>query len=500
MAFFDLSTRALRSELKPRPKAYWHRIVPNHHIGVRVTQTNGASWVVRVRAEVGNYRSRTIGRATLYGPKGDGIGYFGFKTALKKAESFRIEQYELGIAASPFNLWYRGQMTICPVGDLITVGHALHHFVEWRRIAAAKSTFVCDLSMINHHLVPRIATIPLADFNGAHFHALCRDVLETPPNKGTRQQGPRRPIGELTDEELRKRKKTLNTLISILRTAFTLARDRGEIDSDLPIRCLRHLPCHQQPRPNYLTRAQSHRLLNASSPHLRNLIAAALYTGCRVGELTRLTVHDVADQGFGIYIARSKNHRTRFVFLPVEGMAFFLNLCLGKEPQDLVLPHPDGRFWGKRYAPPFKRAAANAGLPTDTCFHTLRHSYASQLVEDGTPLSIVARQLGHASTLMVDKVYGHLSPSWSEHTIERHFAPLLHDQDFPNEVQQRLLELRTDPTGLARVGTDRRCAGPPSKADTMPEPNGCTSWPRNNHSLFQSPLLEEIAPQRENAP
>ena len=110
---------------------------------------------------------------------------------------------------------------------------------------------------------------------------------------------------------------------------------------------------------------------------MHDLIAAALYTGCRVGELTRSKVRDVADQGFGIYISRSKNHRTRFVFLPYEGMAFFLKLCAGKEPDDLVLPQPKGSFWGKRYQHMFNRAVSRAGLPDDTSFHTLRHSYAS---------------------------------------------------------------------------------------------------------------------------
>lgn len=101
---------------------------------------------------------------------------------------------------------------------------------------------------------------------------------------------------------------------------------------------------------------------------------------------------------------------------------------------------------------------------------------------------------------MVDKVYGHLSPSWSEHTIERHFAPLLRDQHIPDDVQQRLTELREDPTGLARRNADRRLDGPPSKSDTMPFTEANSSWPRNNHSLFQGPLLKEIAPNRENAP
>lgn len=500
MAFYDLSTRALRSALPPRRKAYWHRIVPNHHVGVYMTKTNGASWVCRLRTENDRYIRRTLGRASLLGSRKSNFGCFGFKTALRKAEEFRADQSKVGVTISPFSMGYNGQMTICPVGDIITVGHALYHFVEWRRISAARSTFYSNLSLINHHLVPRIATIPLAEFNGEHFHELCLYVLETPPKKGSRKQGPRQPISEITEEELRKRKKTLNTLVSILRVAFTLAYDRGELEGDRPIRCLRHLPCHQRPRPSYLTRHQCKKLLKASDGHLHDLIAAALYTGCRVSELIRIKVRDVADQGFGVYISRTKNHRTRFVFLPVEGMAFFLKLCEGKQPDDYVLTHPKGTFWGKRYGNMFRRAIKLAELPSDICFHSLRHSYASQLVADGTPLSIVARQLGHASTMMVDKVYGHLSPSWSEQTIERHFAPLLREQEISPAVEHRLAELLEDPTGLARQGEDRRITGPVSKADTMPMEESNSSWPRNNHSLFQGPLLKEIAPKRENSP
>lgn len=183
MPFYDVSTRALRSALKPREKVYWHRIAANHHVGIRMTETNGASWVSRVRADTSCYHERTLGRATLFGRNGSGIGFFGFTEALKKAAEYRVNQHKIGVAASPHSLWYDGQLIICPVGDVITVGHALHHFIEWRRISAAHSTFRSNLSMVNYHLVPRIGTITLTDFNGEHFQALCRDVLETPPKK-----------------------------------------------------------------------------------------------------------------------------------------------------------------------------------------------------------------------------------------------------------------------------------------------------------------------------
>lgn len=49
-------------------------------------------------------------------------------------------------------------------------------------------------------------------------------------------------------------------------------------------------------------------------------------------------------------------------------------------------------------------------VPTAT-FHTLRHTYASHLVQAGVPLLFVAGVLGHGDTRMVEKHYGHLASS-----------------------------------------------------------------------------------------
>jgi integrase len=45
-------------------------------------------------------------------------------------------------------------------------------------------------------------------------------------------------------------------------------------------------------------------------------------------------------------------------------------------------------------------------------FHQLRHTWASHAVMNGVPLMVVAKNLGHADTRMVEKHYGHLAPSY----------------------------------------------------------------------------------------
>jgi integrase len=57
------------------------------------------------------------------------------------------------------------------------------------------------------------------------------------------------------------------------------------------------------------------------------------------------------------------------------------------------------------------RACKAAGLE-DVSFHELRHTYASALVNNKCPLPVVAQQLGHTDSRMVERHYGHLVPGY----------------------------------------------------------------------------------------
>lgn len=76
----------------------------------------------------------------------------------------------------------------------------------------------------------------------------------------------------------------------------------------------------------YLNRDECRLLLEHCRADLRNHVLGALYTGCRVCELDQLKVGDVAKDIFGIYVGARKSGLPSFVFLPDEGMTFFLKL------------------------------------------------------------------------------------------------------------------------------------------------------------------------------
>ena len=73
----------------------------------------------------------------------------------------------------------------------------------------------------------------------------------------------------------------------------------------------------------------------------------------------------------------------------------------------------DGKPWKKsEQGRPMLEACARAKITPRISFHGLRHTWASLAAMNGMPLMVLAKNLGHADTRMVEKHYGHLAPSF----------------------------------------------------------------------------------------
>ncbi len=409
----------LRS-LPVRRSDYWNILEYCRHIGFSNRNGRDRFWLARVRLKTGGYRQKRLDRVKLF--HREGLDYV---EAVASARAWFATPEIRRVASEPYEVGTNIALRYRKSVDGFTVGDALHDYVEWKRVAASKSHFETNLSLINHHIIPRLGDVRLEDFDGRLFTEFCVKVLESPPKRGRQPVGPKVPLASLDADALRRRKKTLNTLIGILRLAFRMAWENGEVESERTWRCLRRIPHADTPRHHFLTRRQCQQLLRACRPDLGKLVLGALYTGCRVSELARLKVADVGGHVFGIFVAPQKSWKSRYVHLPDEGMSFFLDQCENKKDNDLVFTREDGGNWQRgAHKHLFKETVCRAGLPTEFVFHGLRHTYASQLVQAGTPLSIVAKQLGHANTDTVSRTYGHLSCQSIEDELSRRFAPL----------------------------------------------------------------------------
>jgi integrase len=103
-----------------------------------------------------------------------------------------------------------------------------------------------------------------------------------------------------------------------------------------------------------------------------------------------------------------------------EGRALFERLTIGRGADHLIFTKSNGMLWGKSHQHrPLKVACERARISPPLDFHSLRHSWASLSIMAGGPLLVVAQNLGHADTRMVERHYGHLAQSFVAETIRR---------------------------------------------------------------------------------
>ena len=90
----------------------------------------------------------------------------------------------------------------------------------------------------------------------------------------------------------------------------------------------------------------------------------------------------------------------------------FLAVCRGRAKTDILLPRANGGPWGASHqVRPMHETCKRARINPPVGFHALRHTWASLSLMGGTPMMVVAENLGHADTRMVEKHYGHLLKS-----------------------------------------------------------------------------------------
>ena len=216
----------------------------------------------------------------------------------------------------------------------------------------------------------------------------------------------------------RARRASANRVLTILKAALNHAFREGHAPGDDAWRKVRPFANVNAPRIRYLTDDEAVRLVNACAPDVRPLVTAALLTGCRYGELTRLRAADFdADAGM-VHVRVTKSGTPRTVPLTDEGQRFFASFAAGAAGTALLLTR-DGAAWGESHQHrPLQEACAAARIAPAVSFHILRHTAASRLVQRGVPMSVIAALLGNSEAICA-RHYAHLSPGYVADTIRK---------------------------------------------------------------------------------
>lgn len=214
---------------------------------------------------------------------------------------------------------------------------------------------------------------------------------------------------------------TVNLELRTLRAAFYRATRWKEIGEN-PFKQVRLCRVDEE-TPTFLSRESFNQLLTRISQQwLSDLITLAACTGLRRGELVQLRWSDV-DMGRRVLHVRShgkfrtKNGKTRAV--PLNPTAMSILLRRREDVEGEFVFNVDGRSINARYlSRAFKKAVRRAKLDERLHLHSLRHTFASWLVQGNASLYQVQKLLGHSS-IRVTEMYSHLVPEDLRETVNK---------------------------------------------------------------------------------
>ncbi len=171
----------------------------------------------------------------------------------------------------------------------------------------------------------------------------------------------------------------------------------------------KHVECPRENNPNYSLDIK---------PMFRTYatVVVLLNTGMRRGECFRLTWQDIDEENRVIRVVGTKTAKNgqnaRIRYVPMNKALVDLFAGMTKGERDEAVFGEDTNFRTK-----FKKALKYADLP-NVRVHDLRHTYASHLVMNGTPIYSVAQLLGH-STIEMSSRYSHLDMSHLHHAVNK---------------------------------------------------------------------------------
>jgi integrase len=268
-------------------------------------------------------------------------------------------------------------------------------------------------------ILPDLGSIEVEKLESRKIRAWLKNLADTPPRLRVKNGDDQRyREADESAEGVRKRKATANRVLSTLKAALNYAWREGEIASDTEWRRVRPYKDVDEPRDRYLTNDEARRLINTADPDFRQMVRGALETGCRYGELARLTVANFNPDTGTVSIRTSKSGNPRHVDLTDEGQAFFAEVTAGRAGDEIMFRKANGSTWGKSHQNrPMAEACKRAKISPPISFHILRHTWASLALMDGTPPLVVAKNLGHADTRMIERTYGHISDKYRTDAI-----------------------------------------------------------------------------------
>jgi integrase/recombinase XerD len=170
-------------------------------------------------------------------------------------------------------------------------------------------------------------------------------------------------------------------------------------------------PKKEKKFPTVLTKEEVKKILDFSNNSKSKLMVSLMYAcGFRVSELINLKVKDLNFEEKIGYVKQAKGRKDRVFNIP----EFILDLLFKQVSKqkdsgsEFVFSGPNGRLSSRNLQKIVSKSAKRAGVNKEVHCHTLRHSFATHLLENGVDIRKIQELLGH-SDLSTTQIYTHIS-------------------------------------------------------------------------------------------
>lgn len=164
--------------------------------------------------------------------------------------------------------------------------------------------------------------------------------------------------------------------------------------------------------PVVLDKSEIQLLLNSIQNLKHRAILSVIYSaGLRLSEVIEMKLNDIDSKRMLIKIVQGKGKKDRYVMLSEKLLIILREYYKEYKPKEYLFEgQKGGKYSARSVQAIFKEALRNSKIKKEASVHTLRHSFATHLLESGTDIRIIQQLLGHSS-LKTTQIYTQVSSS-----------------------------------------------------------------------------------------
>lgn len=204
--------------------------------------------------------------------------------------------------------------------------------------------------------------------------------------------------------ELKLSENTLHSRLNALKFYFEKVKGDPRLFVEIP------RPKKPKKLPKTIHQSDIKKIFETTNNLKHNTILKMCYgMGLRVSEIVNLKITDIDSKNMQVFIARAKGKKDRYANLPQSLLAQLREYFMAYKPKEYLFEGQYGGKYSTRSAQAvFKAALKAAKINKEVGIHSLRHSFATHLLENGTDIRFIQDLLGH-NDIKTTLLYTHVS-------------------------------------------------------------------------------------------